>query len=55
MNDNEELVIGNDKIYRVTSLPEHGGEVCKLELIMTKETFIECYKRWIQPQVESEG
>jgi len=31
-----------------------GDDVGKIELIMTKEIFIECYKKWIEPQAESE-
>lgn len=53
MNE-QEIVFEGDEVYRLVPLPEYGGEVCKLELVMTKEIFIECYKKWIDPQSKSE-
>jgi hypothetical protein len=50
----EELRFDDDKIYRYTPLLVFGDDVGKIELIMTKEIFIECYKKWIEPQAERE-
>lgn len=38
----------NDSLYRYYPLPQYGKGVCKQDLVMTKEIFIECYKRWIK-------
>ena len=50
----EELIFDDDKLYRVVPLIVFGDDVCTKELIITKEIFIECYKKWIEPQAESE-
>lgn len=47
----ERLEFEKDNLYRYIPLPQYGEGICKKELVMTKETFIECYSRWI---VESE-
>lgn len=44
----ETLEFENDSLYHYYPLPQYGEGVCKKELIMTKEIFIECYKRWIK-------
>ena len=46
----------NDEVYVKTPLPQYQlavGEVCKHELVMTKEIFQECYKRWIKEEGEN--
>ena len=50
----EDLIFNDDKLYRVAPLMVFGDDVYNKELIMTKEIFIECYKKWIEPQTESE-
>ncbi len=50
----EEIIFEGDKVRRCVPLPKYGGEVCKLELIMTKEIFVECYEKWIKQQTEGE-
>ena len=42
-----------DGLYVYTSVPQYGGGVCESNLVMAKEIFQECYKKWIKPQ-ESE-
>ncbi len=49
----EELRFDDDKLFAYTPLPQYGDEIYKVQLVMTKEIFQECYKRWIEPQ-ESE-
>lgn len=50
----EELkFIGDDKLFVYTPLPQYGQGTYETRLVMTKEVFQECYKRWIEPQ-ESE-
>ena len=44
---NERLEFEKDALYRYTPLPQYGKGMCKKELVMTKEAFIECYSRWI--------
>jgi len=41
------LKFHDDKLYAYTPLPQYGEDICKVELVMTKEIFQECYKRWI--------
>ena len=51
MNE-EKLQFVDDKLFVYTPLPQY--DVCsgiyKIQLVMTKEIFQECYKRWIKPQ-----
>lgn len=43
----ERLEFEKDNLYRYIPLPQYGDGMYKKELVMTKETFIECYSRWI--------
>lgn len=45
---NEHLKFEDDKLYHYYPLPQYGDGICKKELVMTKEIFIACYKRWIK-------
>ena len=47
MNE-EELIFVGDKLFVRTPLPQHG-DVCKTQLVMTKEIFQACYEKWIEP------
>lgn len=47
---NEELKFDGDKLFVCTSLPQFGDGICIAQLVMTKEIFQECYKRWIESQ-----
>lgn len=40
--------IDNDKLVRYTPVPQYGKDTVKAEVIMDKETFIECYAKWIR-------
>ena len=42
--------IEGDVVIKSTPMPEIGEHVYKDEVVMTKEIFQECYKRWIAPQ-----
>lgn len=42
-----ELKIENDEVYSYYPLPQYGEGVAKKELVMTKEIFLECYKKWV--------
>lgn len=44
----------DDKVYVYTPVPPYGEGVCKTNLVMTKDIFQECYKRWIKPQESEE-
>ena len=46
----EKLKFVDDKLFVYTPLPQYGDGICKAQLIMTKEIFQECYKRWVEPQ-----
>lgn len=43
----EHLKFEDDKLYHYYPLPQYGKGIWKKDLVMTKEIFIECYKRWI--------
>lgn len=45
--------INDDVVIRSIPLPQAGENIYKAEVVMTKEIFQECYKKWIEPQ-ESE-
>lgn len=43
----------DDKLFVYIPLPQYGGGesgIYKAQLVMTKEIFQECYKRWIKEQ-----
>ena len=46
------LKFEDDKLYLYYPLPQYGEGICKKDLVMTKEIFIECYKRWIKGEKE---
>ena len=43
----------DDVVIKYTPMPEIGENIYKNEVVMTKEIFQECYKKWVDPQ-ESE-
>lgn len=45
--------VKDDAVIKYTPMPEIGEHCYKTEVVMIKETFQECYKKWIEPQ-ESE-
>lgn len=46
--------VEGDVVIRSTPMPEIGENIYKTEVVMTKDTFQECYKKWIESQ-ESEN
>jgi hypothetical protein len=50
----EELRFDEDKLFAYTPLPQYGDGIYKVQLVMTKQVFQECYKRWIAPQESEE-
>ena len=49
----ERLEFENDKLYHYFPLPQYGEGVARKDLVMTKEVFVECYRRWIEGQGEN--
>ena len=47
MIEDELRFIDDDKLICYTPIPNTDG-LCKIQLVMTKEIFQECYKRWIE-------
>ena len=45
--------VEGDVVVKHTPMPQIGENYYKDEIVMTKEVFRECYKKWIEPQ-ESE-
>ena len=45
--------VEDDVVIKYTPMPEAGENIYKTEVVMTKEIFQECYKKWVEPQ-ESE-
>ena len=43
------LEFENDELYLRTPLRQYGEGIYDTRLVMTKEIFQECYKRWIDP------
>lgn len=42
--------VNDDVVIKNTPMPEVGENIYKSEVVMTKEIFKECYKKWIEPQ-----
>ena len=53
MNETE-FAIDDDYVYRHTRAIEFGQDIHKTEIILTKELFIELYKRWIEGAEEQD-
>lgn len=51
LNDIESFSIDNDKLIKITRL-HPGSTTCRMETIITKEIFVECYKEWIEKDKE---
>ena len=46
--------IVDDAVIKYTQMPEIRENVYKTEVVMTKEIFQECYKKWIMSQESEE-
>ena len=42
------LEIVDDKVVRKTSIRECGQDIEVCEVVIDKETFVKCYKKWIE-------
>ena len=42
--------VEDDVVIKYTPMPVIGENICKSEVVMTKEIFQECYKKWVEPQ-----
>ena len=42
--------VEDDVVIKHTPMPEIGENTYKTEVVMTKEIFQECYKKWIESQ-----
>ena len=40
----------DDAVIKYKPMPEIGENIYTPEVVMTKEIFQECYKKWIEPQ-----
>lgn len=49
-----QIEIKNDKVYVYTPLPEYGKDICRIDLVMTKDIFRECFRQWIADDEKSE-
>ena len=45
--------VEDDVVIKHTPMSEIGENIYKTEVVMTKEIFQECYKKWIEPQERS--
>lgn len=50
----EELRFEDDKLVVYTPISQYGDGICKVQLVMTKEIFRECYKKWVESQESEE-
>ena len=48
----ETLSFDGDKLYYERPLPEYGDTICERRLVMTKEIFLTCYKKWVLGEEE---
>lgn len=42
-----DFAVVDDVVIKSTPMPEMGENIYKTEVVMTKEIFQECYKKWI--------
>ena len=42
--------VEDDVVIKHTPMPEIGENIYKTEIVMTKEIFQECYKKWVESQ-----
>lgn len=45
-----EFEVTDDAVIKYTPVPGLGENTYKSEVVMTKEVFQECYKKWIKPE-----
>lgn len=41
--------VEDDAVIKYTPMPELGESIYKNDIVMTKEIFQECYKKWVEP------
>lgn len=46
--------VNDDAVVKVTHMPEIGENIYKTEVVITRDIFKECYKKWIESDMESE-
>ena len=46
--------VEGDVVVKYTPIPEVGENTYKTEVVMTKEIFNECYKKWVESQESEE-
>jgi hypothetical protein len=47
--------VEDNAVIRYTPMPKIGENTYKTEVVMTKEIFQECYKKWIESQEEGDS
>ena len=46
--------VENDVVIKYTPMPEAGEHIYKIDVVMNKEIFQECYKKWVESQERSD-
>ncbi|SCW63372.1 hypothetical protein SAMN05660484_02168 [Eubacterium ruminantium] len=46
--------VNDDAVIKVTPIPEVGENIYKTEVVITKDIFKECYKKWIESDESEE-
>lgn len=46
--------VNDDAVVKVTHMPEIGENIYKTEVVITKDIFKECYKKWIESDESEE-
>ena len=46
--------VEDDVVIKYTPMPEMGENMYRTEVVMNKEIFRECYKKWVEPQERSD-
>ena len=47
--------LNDDVVIKNTPVSQVGDNIYKTEVVMTKEIFLECYKRWVESQEGSDS
>lgn len=49
------LKIIGDEVYKYTPIVGATEEICKREKVMDKDTFVECFNRWIKENEDADS
>lgn len=43
----------DDVLVKCIPIPQYGKDICTVEEVINKETFVKCYEKWIKADKEN--